>query len=164
MSANEVQMSPERRKELLEKSPLGQLVIRPDVSLLKLAKFMREEEAKANPIQVFIPRPPQARVAGEKEGNAVPGSRAADSPDDTDSAPTTDVALHQYVTLDQIAASVNRSKRTLERLKQQGKMPLSDVEGGGGKPDEWVWSGIRPWLEKQFGKLLPERFPDRHRR
>jgi hypothetical protein len=63
----------------------------------------------------------------------------------------------QYVTLDQAAARVNRSKRTLEkRLK---KMPDPDVVGTGGKPHEWLWSRLRPWLEKEFGKIIPERFP-----
>jgi hypothetical protein len=69
----------------------------------------------------------------------------------------------QYVTLDQMAAHVNRSKRTLERLKTRELNPLPppDVEGGGGRPDEWVWSKIRPWLEKEFGRQLPLRFPPR---
>jgi hypothetical protein len=67
----------------------------------------------------------------------------------------------QYVTLDQMAAVVSRSKKTFERLKQQAQLPLPDVEGGGGKPDEWVWSRVRPWLESKFGKKLPERFPSR---
>ena len=34
-----------------------------------------------------------------------------------------------------------------------------DVEGGGGKPDEWLWSRVRPWLAEEFGRPLPERFP-----
>jgi HEAT repeat protein len=54
--------------------------------------------------------------------------------------------LECYVNLSQIAATVNRHPRTFERYKQQGKMPWPDVEGGGGKPDEWKWSRIRPWL------------------
>jgi hypothetical protein len=67
----------------------------------------------------------------------------------------------QYVTLDQMAAIVNRSKKTFERLKQQARLPAPDVEGGGGKPDEWVWSRVRPWLESEFSKKLPECFPSR---
>jgi hypothetical protein len=65
----------------------------------------------------------------------------------------------QYVTMDQAAAIVNRSKSTLERLRE--KMPDPDVEGGGGKSHEWRWSRIRPWLEREFGKLLPVKFPSR---
>jgi hypothetical protein len=61
------------------------------------------------------------------------------------------------VTLQQAAALVRRSKRTLEKYKE--KMPLPRVEGGGGKPAEWAWSEIRPWLEKAFDRKLPERFP-----
>lgn len=67
----------------------------------------------------------------------------------------------QYVTLDQIAAVVHRVKRTLEKYKTRARNPLPppNVEGGGGKPDEWIWSIVRPWLEKEFSRILPERFP-----
>ncbi len=66
----------------------------------------------------------------------------------------------QYVTLDQAAAMVSRSKRTLERYKNQ--MPEPSVRGGGkGKPDEWDWAILRPWLEGQFDRKLPERFLNR---
>jgi hypothetical protein len=66
-----------------------------------------------------------------------------------------------YVTLDQMAAIVNRSKKTLERLKKRRQNPLPDpdAQGGGGRPDEWVWPNIRPWLEREFNKQLPVQFP-----
>jgi hypothetical protein len=69
----------------------------------------------------------------------------------------------QYVTLDQCAAVVNRSKKTLERLKSRKTNPLPDAEvsGGGGKPDEWLWAIIRPWLEQEFHRPLPQQFPSR---
>jgi hypothetical protein len=69
--------------------------------------------------------------------------------------------LHQYVTLDQMAAMVGRSKKTLERegKKKTSKMPRPDVQGGGGKPHEWKWSQVRPWLMKRYGRALPEQFP-----
>jgi hypothetical protein len=61
-----------------------------------------------------------------------------------------------HLNLDQIASLVSRSKRTLERYKRHKLSPLPspDVEGGGGRPDEWKWSTIRPWLEKEFGRNL----------
>jgi hypothetical protein len=67
----------------------------------------------------------------------------------------------QYVTLDQIAAYVKYSKRTLERAKSRKKnpLPLPAIDGGGGKRDEWLWHEVRPWLEQEYGKRLPERFP-----
>jgi hypothetical protein len=67
----------------------------------------------------------------------------------------------QYVTLDQAAALVNRAKKTLERHMANGcpQAPAPDVEGGGGKPHEWLWSRLRPWLEEQFRRPLPEHFP-----
>lgn len=69
----------------------------------------------------------------------------------------------QYVTLDRMAAHVNRSKRTLERLKSRKNNPLPspDIEGGGGKPDEWEWLKIKPWLEEEYGRKLPSQFPPR---
>jgi len=75
-------------------------------------------------------------------------------------------ALDQYVTLDKMAALVSRSPRTLEKLKTRSVNPLPRpaVEGGGGKPHEWLWAEIRPWLEKEYGRKLPPRFPgDRFR-
>ncbi|HEV8066211.1 MAG TPA: hypothetical protein VGP76_00645 [Planctomycetaceae bacterium] len=67
----------------------------------------------------------------------------------------------QYVTLDQMAAMIQRSKRTVEKWKVRiaNPLPPADVEGGGGKPDEWLWSNIRPWLAKESGKKLPYKFP-----
>jgi len=67
-------------------------------------------------------------------------------------------ALPELVTLDQAAAAVHRKKRTLERRKTKGTLPSPIVEGGGGKPDLWDWSLIRPWLQSEFGVILPERF------
>lgn len=65
------------------------------------------------------------------------------------------------VTLQQAAAMVNRNKKTLERCKADIKenMPAPKVSGGGGKPDEWVWSELQPWLEKRFDRTLPAQFP-----
>jgi hypothetical protein len=77
-----------------------------------------------------------------------------------------DAAPDCYVTLDKMAAMVDRSKRTLEKLqtRQQTPLPAPDVEGGGGRPHEWKWSNIRLWLEKEFGRVMPEQFPsDRFR-
>lgn len=69
----------------------------------------------------------------------------------------------QYVTLDQAAAMVRRSKRTLERYKKRHRvpMPAPHVKGGGGRPAFWAWDEIRPWLEQEFGFRLPEEFPTR---
>jgi hypothetical protein len=64
----------------------------------------------------------------------------------------------QYVTLNQLAAIVKRTKSSLEKIKE--KMPPPAIEGGGGKPAEWIWADVRHWLEKEYGRLLPERFPE----
>jgi hypothetical protein len=62
-----------------------------------------------------------------------------------------------------MAARVNRTKKTLEKKlnAEKSKMPKPDVEGGGGKPHEWIWANIRPWLETEFGKKLPPILPSR---
>jgi hypothetical protein len=62
-----------------------------------------------------------------------------------------------------MAALVQRCKSTLEKLKQRQDNPLPDpdIRGGGGKRDEWLWSRIRPWLEKEFDRRLPEKLPRR---
>jgi hypothetical protein len=67
----------------------------------------------------------------------------------------------QYVTLNQAAAMVNKSKKTLERRKNEksSTMPKPEVEGGGGIADEWLWDTIRPWLEAKYKKKLPVVFP-----
>lgn len=66
-----------------------------------------------------------------------------------------------FVTLDKMAAMVQRSKRTLEKLKTRAANPLPKpiVAGGSGKPAEWIWDDVRPWLEREFGKKLPEQYP-----
>jgi hypothetical protein len=68
----------------------------------------------------------------------------------------------QLVRLDQIAAIVNRNKRTLEGLKKSLPPPI--LRGGGGKPAEWIWSEVRPWLEGHFGRQLPATFPELRRK
>jgi hypothetical protein len=69
--------------------------------------------------------------------------------------------LPQYVTLDRAAALVQRSKRTLEKAINRGKNPLPDpdIQGTGGRPNEWDWSKIKPWLENEYNRKLPDRFP-----
>jgi hypothetical protein len=69
--------------------------------------------------------------------------------------------IDQYVNLNQAAALVNRKKVTLLRAlnKPGSTMPQPDTHGCGGKPHEWLWPRLRPWLEQEYGKSLPERFP-----
>lgn len=66
-----------------------------------------------------------------------------------------------YIDLDQAAALVNRSKRTLERAQQDAnkQMPLPAVQGAGGRKSEWNYAELRPWLEQEYGKKLPDRPP-----
>lgn len=72
-----------------------------------------------------------------------------------------DAVLASYVTLDQAAGMVHKSKRTLERYKTKGTLPKPAVEGGGGRADLYDWSTMRPWLIETFGVQLPIEFPAR---
>lgn len=63
----------------------------------------------------------------------------------------------QLVTLDQCAAIIRRSKRTLEDLR--GRMPAARVRGRKGRQALWAWEDVRPWLEEYSGRSLPATFP-----
>ena len=80
---------------------------------------------------------------------------------ETRQAPTD---FQDLVTLDQAAAAVHRTKRTLEHYKTKGTLPAPTVEGGGGKPDLWDWKILRPWLEETFRITLPETYPANRKR
>lgn len=64
-----------------------------------------------------------------------------------------------HVTLQQMAALVNKSKAAIEKLKEKGKLPPADVKGGSGRADEWNYDVVRPILESHFGRSLPATFP-----
>jgi hypothetical protein len=66
----------------------------------------------------------------------------------------------QYVTLAQCEGISRRKKRTLQADNTAGKLPAPNVRGGGGKPNQWLWTNIRPALEKLTGRSLPVRYPD----
>jgi hypothetical protein len=64
------------------------------------------------------------------------------------------------VRLSQAAAMVSRNKRTLAGWQASDKdFPLPVVEGGGGRPAEWEWATLRPYLERKTGKKLPRYHP-----
>jgi hypothetical protein len=62
----------------------------------------------------------------------------------------------QLVSLDQCAAMVRRSKRT---LFQHAGRPDPVTAARRGMPHLFDWVEMRPWLEKTFGILLPEVHP-----
>jgi hypothetical protein len=70
--------------------------------------------------------------------------------------------VDQYVTRDQIASLVKRHKDTVADWfnDDDPQVPEPAIEGGGGKRHEYLWSKVRPWLEKKTGRSLPPRFPD----
>ncbi len=78
---------------------------------------------------------------------------------DLECASNSEAAPTCYVTLLQMAGIVSRSKRTLERLSTKPAFPPPAVDGGGGKPNEWRWADVRPILESEYTRTLPEVFP-----
>lgn len=65
-----------------------------------------------------------------------------------------------HVTLLQCSALVNRTKRTLERWKTDDTtFPTPEVIGSNGTADEWLWTTIRPYLERKARRELPVVFP-----
>ena len=63
--------------------------------------------------------------------------------------------LPDLVTLDQAAALVNRQPNGLRHYRKKG-MPKPQIQGRKGKPNEYLWSEMRPWLEETFGRKIPE--------
>ncbi len=69
----------------------------------------------------------------------------------------------QMVTLQQMAAIVNRSKAAVEKIKSKLGAPHGRARNG--QAHEWPWAMVRPVLSAQFGRELPEVWPaDRLRR
>jgi hypothetical protein len=99
--------------------------------------------------------------SGDKPNRPGPGT-LSDAGKTLAALATNDNALatgQDLVTLDQAAAMVHRSKRTLERFKTRGSFPAPAVEGGGGRADLFEWSMLRTWLTGEFGIRLPDKFP-----
>ncbi len=62
----------------------------------------------------------------------------------------------QLVTLEQCAAMVRRQKRSLYAHKG---MPEAACSFRRGQPKLYDWAVMRPWLEQEFGLVLPEIHP-----
>jgi len=66
----------------------------------------------------------------------------------------------QYVTRDQIAAIVGKSKDTVANwFNDDPKAPEPSIEGGGGKAHAYIWADIRAWLQNRSARILPQRYP-----
>ena len=84
---------------------------------------------------------------------------ASPPPHATETEAPTPAKPPDLVTLDQAAGIVHKSKRAPEYYKTRGEFPEPVKEGGGGKSALYDWKVIRPWLVKEFGFPLPEKFP-----
>ncbi|MGO9600993.1 MAG: hypothetical protein ACLP7Q_23675 [Isosphaeraceae bacterium] len=69
--------------------------------------------------------------------------------------PETPAELPDLVRLDQAAALVNRSSSALRHYRSKG-MPKPYVQGTKGKPNEYLWSQMHPWLENTFNRKISE--------
>jgi hypothetical protein len=87
---------------------------------------------------------------------------SAATPSASDPGPETSVPAGplDLVTLDQAAAMVKRTKRSLEHYK--ARLPAPHIKGGQGKPHQYDWAVIRQWLEAEFHVTLPVRYPVRY--
>jgi len=69
--------------------------------------------------------------------------------------PKAPATLPDLVTLDQAAGWVNRTARGLRHYRNRG-MPKPFIQGTKGKPNEYLWSEMRPWLENTFDRKIPD--------
>jgi hypothetical protein len=150
--------------------------------MVQAMKALRDRLAAAYALPATAPLPAREANAPSEDQTAAtaivtpppatPEPEPSPASGEASNPPTTSTALpparegdtsfeNDFLTLDQAAALVQKSKRTLERYKKKtkGTLPLPTVEGGGGKADYWSYATIRPWLVKTFGFPLPEAFP-----
>jgi hypothetical protein len=101
---------------------------------------------------------PAGQEGGPHSPPQAPGGRAPLTEADPGADPP---ASPQYVTLNQIAGIMHVNKRTVVRWNRRTRnpMPDPDIVGRGGKAHQWIWDRIRPWLERDSGWKLPERYP-----
>jgi hypothetical protein len=77
--------------------------------------------------------------------------------------PVAESEIPDHVTLNQMAAMVQKSKKTLEKYKDRLPAPIVKVAARSGRADLWLWSDARPKLAELFGtplKKLPEVHPN----
>ena len=95
-------------------------------------------------------------TAPTDEQKLITAKQAANAAATNDSREELDPPL-DLVTLDQIAATVSRSKATLRRYKNQLPAPIQ--KGRRGQSDQWSWTQVKPILESLFPMRLPDKFP-----
>lgn len=62
--------------------------------------------------------------------------------------------MPDLVTLDQAAGVVNKTAHGLRHYRKRG-MPKPHVRGRKGQSHEYLWSEMRPWLERTFNRPIP---------
>jgi hypothetical protein len=106
-------------------------------------------KAKVTPLRTTSPM----SEPGQSEGT--PLTTAASKPEKEEPAGTPTAELPDLVSLDQAAALVNRSPAALRHYRSKG-MPKPYVQGAKGRPNEYLWSEMRPWLQTTFNREIPQ--------
>jgi hypothetical protein len=96
---------------------------------------------------------------GQEHNKQIEAKLSTRKPADSSQEPRRQDAVPDMIDLDQAAALVNRNKRTLKRYKDKGIIPPPKIQGKGGKKSEWLWAELRPVLEANFDRKLPDRPP-----
>jgi hypothetical protein len=102
--------------------------------------FVWDQYQKRRPTPPLAETPAPQANSGTTTANGEPPETPAEPPD--------------LVTLDQAAALVNRSPAALRHYRSKG-MPKPYIQGTKGKPNEFLWSEMRPWLESTFNRKIP---------
>ena len=130
----------------------------PALSELKSSTTISPENIE----EVFLAdESPPSREEPTEEADKLPTpyNQNPNRPDEESEPPKPTDVFECCVTLLQMASIVSKSKRTLERLRDNGELPTPTVKGGEGKADEWLWSDVRPILQEEYRRKLPEVFP-----
>lgn len=150
------------------KAACGTLGIEPPLTLEQLRGSLVSPRFEATSTTPPLDNTPPASAYQELY-QAVPTDPPASAHQERDQAPpdltrlpadddshknVTPPELPVLVTLNQVAAWVNRTPHALRHYRKQG-MPKPFIHGTKGKPNEYLWSEMRSWLEKVFGRRLP---------
>ena len=142
--SQQVESPPSRREASCLEFPLIDESILESIE--KATQGLRDELS-----QLAVVHRPELVTAAPPPGNGTAATNGRDM-----EAPA---ELPDLVTLNQAAAIVHCSKRTMERHRDTGKLPVPIRKGNNGKAHLYDWKSLRSALEKLFDMNLPEKFP-----
>jgi hypothetical protein len=121
-------------------------------------KIDREEKGRLGQASIRLNAllqslPPATPTAGPPAAPARTPGRVR-QPEEERNVPEPPAELPDLVNLDQAAALVNRTPDGLRHYRGKG-MPKPFIPGTKGQPNQYLWSEMRPWLERQFNRQIP---------